>query len=105
MTLHGSEHITITILKTTVDKLRAMKRADSWDSLLLRFSKRGRCGIECMNCGYWLETDETDVTLDKLAKRQGWTGVYGEEGEVDKGGRRMRIGYMCGKCGKRMKAK
>lgn len=100
MTIKTSKSITITVLRTTVRKLRAMKGSDTWDQLLLRLSGRGRCGIECMVCGYWLETDDTGISLDGLAERHGWTGIYSEEVIVEgKGiGSRMKIGYRCRKC-------
>ena len=102
MTKKGSDAITITLKKDTVRMLREKKGgSEKWDELIRRLARRKNCGLECAMCGAWLETDEMDISLDDLAGRHGWTGVY-SAGEIVN--RKMiepgrKLGYVCQKCG------
>jgi predicted CopG family antitoxin len=101
MTKKGSDTITITLRKDTVRMLRAKKGgSEKWDELMRRLAGRANCGIECAMCDDWLGTDEMDISLDDLAGRHGWTGIYSAGAIVDKKGvdTRMKLGYICRKC-------
>jgi predicted CopG family antitoxin len=103
MTNRGSDSITITLRKATVRMLRGKKGgSEKWDEFIRRLARRKNCGIECAMCDDWLETDEMDISLDDLAGRHGWTGIYSAGMIVDKKGieTRMKLGYMCRKCSK-----
>lgn len=91
MAKSGTGKITITLNRTTVDLLRLRKRAVPWDKYLLGATDR-KCGIECMNCGGWLEANRTDISQDTLAKYYGWKpmAIYGEK----------TIGFLCKECAK-----
>ena len=102
MTKKGSDSITLTLKKDTVRMLREKKGgSEKWDELIRRLARRKNCGLECAMCGAWLETDEMDISLDDLASRHGWTGVYSAGEIVNMEGieTRMKLGYMCQKCG------
>jgi transcription elongation factor Elf1 len=89
MAKSGNKKITITLNQTTVDVLRRRKRGTSWDVYLLKATNR-KCGIECMNCGKWIEAQRTDISQDTLAKYNGWKPmvIYGEE----------TVGFLCDEC-------
>lgn len=88
MTLKGSNSITVTLLKTTVEKLRAIKHTETWDELMLRLATQ-KCGIECITCGKRLDMDDLEMSRSQLAKIKGWDAV--------KAGN-MRIGFICPEC-------
>lgn len=91
MTKSGNDKITITLNRTTVDVLRRRKRSTPWDAYLLKATDR-KCGIECMNCGRWLEAQRTDLSQDTLARDNGWKPmvIYGEK----------TVGFLCDECAK-----
>jgi hypothetical protein len=91
MTKSGTDKITITLNRTTVKLLRRRKRGTPWDAYLLKATNR-KCGIECMNCGRWLEANRTDISQDTLARDNGWKTLkeYGED----------VVGFLCDECTK-----
>lgn len=91
MTKSGTDKITITLNRTTVKLLRRRKRGTAWDAYLLDATNR-KCGIECMGCGRWLESQRTDISQDTLARYNGWKpmAIYGEK----------TVGFLCDECTK-----
>ena len=82
--------MTITLEQTTVKILRAKKGSETWDELMLRLIRRGRCGIECLICERWIETEDVHVSPSVLAEMSGWDEVA-TSGDV-------KLGYVCTHC-------
>jgi len=102
MALKGSGNVTITLDRKTVEMLRAKKRGlETWDELMCRLGERPQCGIECVICHKWLDTDDPEMSRNDLARANGWARIYiGRvkvevgEGIVTNGG----IGIACAEC-------
>ena len=81
----------LTLEQKTVEMLRANKGSETWDGMLLRLSRRARCGIECVICGTWVETTNIHVSPSVLAEMNGWQEVILKDGH--------KLGFVCRSCG------
>ena len=97
MAVHGSEHITITILKTTVAKLRDEKGGVAWDTFMLNSLEGMKQGVKakCAICRKVVGSTDVDLSPSLLAKRLGWK-------EISVKGRLDSIGFLCDKCSSEM---
>lgn len=91
MAIKGTDKITITLNRTTVKTLRQRKRGARWDAYLLDATNR-KCGVECMNCGGWLEAGRTDISQDTLARDNGWKTLKDYDDAT--------VGFLCDECAK-----
>lgn len=96
MAIKGTRRVTVTLMRTTVKSLRAIKGAEAWDSFLLNLMKARRQGAraECIICRKVLETEDINESAAVLARKNGWT-------EVTVTGRLNAIGFACNECMKR----
>lgn len=88
MPIKGKSNLTLD--QRTVELLRANKGSETWDEMLLRLSGRGRCGIECVICGEWIETTDIHVSPSVLAEMNDWQEVGLKDGH--------RLGFVCPTC-------
>lgn len=91
MAKSGNEKITITLNRTTVKTLRQRKRGAHWDAYLLEATNR-KCGVGCIECGKWIESHNTDISPDTLARYHGWRSLKENGGAT--------VGFLCEECAK-----
>ena len=93
MPVKGIGKVTITLRRTTVEKLRDTKKSLSWDEFLLGLveTKKQGARAECMICGRILETENIYVSPSILAEKNGWI-------EIAVKGQQNAIGFACPAC-------
>jgi len=91
MPVKGIGKVTITLDRATVKMLRSKKDdLETWDELMERLARRKRCGIECIMCGKWIETNDIHVSPSVLAEMNGWHEVCFKDGG--------ELGFVCPNC-------
>lgn len=90
MAIAGSEYVTITLRRSTVTLLRRRKRGAAWDAYMLEATNR-KCGVECIKCGKWIESHNTDISPDTLARYHGWK-------SLKENGGAGTVGFLCKDC-------
>jgi hypothetical protein len=93
MAIKGSGKVTVTLNRTTVEKLREEKRGTTWDAFvldLIGYMKQG-VAARCMVCRKVARSTDIDFTPSLLAKKLGWK-------EISVRGRPGFIGFVCDKC-------
>ena len=93
MAIKDSGKVTITLDRTTVEKLRNEKGGMAWDAFMLNLIGCMTQGvrIKCITCKRMFRSGDIDLSPSVLAKRLGWK----EVSIRDKPG---TIGFLCDKC-------
>ncbi|MBE9592571.1 MAG: hypothetical protein IMF19_03745 [Proteobacteria bacterium] len=97
MAIKDSGKVTITLDRTTVEKLRSEKGGMAWDAFMLDLIEWMKQGVRarCVVCRKGVGSVDVDLSPSMLAKRLGWR-------EVSVRGRPDSIGFLCDKCGLEM---
>lgn len=102
MAMKRSGKVTITLDRTTVEKLRSEKGGMAWDAFMLNLVESMKQGVKarCVVCRKEVGSGDVDLTASMLAKRLGWKEVLvrGEQGIKS-------IGFLCNKCSSEWKEK
>ncbi len=98
MPIKNSGKVTITLDRTTVEKLRNEKGGKAWDAFMLALIEGMKQGVRarCITCGRIFRSTDIDLSPSELAKRLGWK-------EVLIKGKPESIGFVCDKCKSAMK--
>lgn len=93
MAIKGSAKITITLNRTTVEKLRSEKGGMAWDTFMLDLIGGMKQGVKarCVVCRKVVESRNVDLTASMLVKKLGWK-------EISANGGLNIIGFLCDKC-------
>jgi hypothetical protein len=93
MAIKGSGKVTITLDRTTVEKLREEKGGKAWEAFMLNLIEGTKQGVRarCVACREVVESTNIDTSLRILARSNGWK-------EISVRGRLNSIGFMCDKC-------
>lgn len=89
----GSGRVTLTLYRTTVEKLRDTKGGKAWDAFLLELigSMKQGVRVRCVVCRKVVESDDIDLSVSMLVKKLGWR-------EISANGGLNIIGFICDKC-------
>ena len=93
MSIKNTDNITITLKKTTVNKMRKRKGELSWNEYVLNLMKSANQGAraKCVFCGGVLETEDIYKSPSDLAKENNWT-------EISIKGQQAVVGFICNFC-------
>jgi hypothetical protein len=93
MAIKDSGKVTVTLNRTTVEKLRSEKGGMAWDAFMLDLVRGMKQGVKarCVICRKVVESGDVDLTASMLVKKLGWK-------EISVRGRLNSIGFLCDKC-------
>ncbi|MBE9594635.1 MAG: hypothetical protein IMF19_14280 [Proteobacteria bacterium] len=95
MAIKDSAKVTVTLDRTTVEKLRSEKGGMAWDAFMLDLIGCKNQGVtaKCVACRKVVGSTDIDLSPSALTKKLGWEEVLikGEPGIKS-------IGFLCNKC-------
>jgi hypothetical protein len=93
MAIQDSGKVTVTLNRTTVEKLRSEKGGIAWDAFMLDLIEGMKQGVRarCVVCRKVVESGDVDLTASMMVKKLGWR-------EISINGGLNIIGFICDKC-------
>lgn len=102
MAIKDSGKVTVTLNRTTVEKLRAEKGVEAWDAFMLDLIENRKQGVRarCIICDAFIQTTDVNISPSELAKRRGWEEMYSGRVYLNRDGVRTKVelGFICDKC-------